>query len=93
MASFQSRFGPQEWLQPYTDEVLVKFGEEKLASLDTLCPGFAVDCLETVDEIGHEGRADFQEAGGGVFRYISALNASDLHVEALSEILEEACLM
>jgi ferrochelatase len=93
VATFQSRFGPQEWLQPYTDEVFEELGSEKLVSLDAVCPGFAVDCLETVDEIGHEGQAEFQNAGGGAFRYIPALNASDLHVEALCEILEAECKM
>ena len=87
LATFQSRFGPQEWLQPYTDAMLENLGREKLASLDVVCPGFSVDCLETVDEIGHEGRKTFQEAGGGSFAYIPALNASDLHVNALSQII------
>ena len=92
MATFQSRFGPQEWLQPYTDVTLEKLGSEKLDSLDVVCPGFAVDCLETVDEIGHEGREEFQGAGGGAFDYIPALNATDLHVQALREIiLEQLC--
>ena len=91
-AVFQSRFGPQEWLQPYTDERLEELGSENLASLDVVCPGFAVDCLETVDEIGHEGRSEFQEAGGGEFRYIPALNATDFHVTALQKIiLEKVC--
>ena len=85
--TFQSRFGPQEWLQPYTNETLTKLGSDGLTSLDVVCPGFAVDCLETVDEIGREGRRVFQEAGGGAFGYIPALNASDLHVQALREIV------
>ena len=87
LATFQSRFGRQAWLQPYTTVMLEKLGAEKLASLDVVCPGFAVDCLETVDEIGHEGRSEFQEAGGGAFAYIPALNATDFHVSALSEII------
>jgi ferrochelatase len=85
--SFQSRFGPQEWLSPYTDEELSRFGSDKLASLDVVCPGFAVDCLETLDEIGHEAKGIFQGAGGGVFNYIPALNDSPAHVEALKEII------
>ena len=89
LATFQSRFGPQEWLQPYTDVIFETLGREKLDSLDVVCPGFAVDCLETVDEIGHEGRNEFQAAGGGTFGYIPALNASDLHVQALREIVLE----
>ena len=90
LATFQSRFGRQEWLQPYTDVTLAKLGREKLASLDVVCPGFAVDCLETIDEIGHEGRDEFQQAGGGAYAYIPALNAGDLHVQALSEIILNA---
>ena len=92
LVAFQSRLGRQEWLKPYTNEVLESLGNEKLSSLDVSCPGFAVDCLETVDEIGHEGRAKFEAAGGGELEYIPALNASDLHVEALCEILESECL-
>lgn len=88
-ATFQSRFGPQQWLQPYTDEKLVQLGSEKLASLAVVCPGFAVDCLETVAEIGYEGREDFTQAGGGAFAYLPALNATDLHVQALREIVLE----
>lgn len=89
VTAFQSRFGPQEWLQPYTDETLMELGKEKLGALDVLCPGFAVDCLETVDEIGHEGRVAFEEAGGRQLQYIPALNASDPHAKALSEIIFE----
>lgn len=89
LATFQSRFGPQAWLQPYTGVMLEKLGSEKLAGLDVVCPGFAVDCLETVDEIGYEGREEFQKAGGGEFSYIPALNASELHVIALKEIVLE----
>ncbi len=87
LATFQSRLGRGEWLKPYTDEILAKLGREKLSGLDVLSPGFAVDCLETVDEIAHEGRKDFQNAGGGDFRYIPALNASALHTKALTEII------
>lgn len=94
LVTFQSRFGSQEWLQPYTDVTLEILGDEGLASLDVVCPGFAVDCLETVDEIGHEGRSEFQAAGGGEFSYIPALNATDWHVGALREIiLENLCEM
>ncbi len=87
LAIFQSRLGRGEWLKPYTDEILAKLGSEKLSGLDVLAPGFAVDCLETVEEIAHEGRKEFQNAGGGDFHYIPALNASSLHIEALSEII------
>ncbi|MBT3323398.1 MAG: ferrochelatase [Anaerolineae bacterium] len=89
LATFQSRFGRSEWLKPYTDKVLEKLGAEKLTSLDVLSPGFAVDCLETVGEIGDEGREQFQNAGGGIYNYIPALNATNAHVEALAEIILE----
>ncbi|MCP4142550.1 MAG: ferrochelatase [Chloroflexi bacterium] len=85
--AFQSRLGRQEWLKPYTSEKLEQLGTEKLSSLDVLAPGFAVDCLETIDEIAREGRQEFQNAGGGEFRYIPSLNATDLHADALSEIV------
>jgi ferrochelatase len=87
-AAFQSRFGPQEWLRPYTDETLVEFGRSGLDGLDVVCPGFVVDCLETLDEIGREGRRTFEEAGGRNYRYIPALNDSPGHIQALGEILK-----
>jgi ferrochelatase len=90
MTTFQSRFGPQPWLQPYTDESLVKLGEAGLSRLSVICPGFAADCLETLDEIGREGRLSYEMAGGSGFDYIPALNASQDHLQALSEIVLEA---
>lgn len=87
--AFQSRFGRSEWLRPYTNEVLENLGAENLASLDVLSPGFAVDCLETIGEIGDEGQVSFQNMGGGAYSYIPALNATDLHLKALSEIILE----
>ena len=85
--SFQSRFGPQEWLTPYTDEEFSRIGREKVSGLNVVCPGFAVDCLETLEEIAHQGAQTFQNAGGGVFNYIPALNDHPHHVDALSEII------
>lgn len=85
--TFQSRFGPQEWLQPYTDRTLAALGAHGLGRLDVACPGFAVDCLETLDEIAHEGRKTYQNAGGERFEYIPALNATPAHVAALADIL------
>lgn len=87
-AVFQSRFGPQEWLRPYTDETLEQLGRAGLDGLDVVCPGFAVDCLETIDEIGHEGQGAFAAAGGKGFLYIPALNDSPEHVQALGEMLK-----
>ncbi len=72
--TFQSRFGPIEWLQPYTDQSLEEWGEQGVASVDAVCPGFSADCLETIDEIGREAAESFLEAGGQDFNYIPALN-------------------
>jgi ferrochelatase len=85
--AFQSRFGREEWLRPYTDETLAAWGREKVRSVDVLCPGFSADCLETIDEIDRENRELFAHAGGGRFRYIPALNDRDDHVEALASIV------
>jgi ferrochelatase len=85
--AYQSRFGPAQWLKPYTDETLRRWGAEGLSSLDVICPGFAADCLETLDEIGHEGRRIFQLAGGGEYRYIPALNDHPNHIQALGSVL------
>jgi ferrochelatase len=60
---FQSRFGPEEWLQPYTDKTLEKWAEDGLPSVDTLCPGFAVDCLETLEEMAEQNRESFSGSG------------------------------
>lgn len=85
--SFQSRFGPEEWLMPYTDAMLEEWGREKLSGVDVVCPGFSADCLETVDEIGREAKESFVEAGGGRYSYIPALNDRPDHIEALAAIV------
>jgi len=84
--AFQSRFGREEWLKPYTDETLATWGREKVESVDVLCPGFSADCLETIEEIDQQNRELFEHSGGGRFRYIPALNDRTDHVEALAEI-------
>ncbi len=75
-STFQSRFGPEEWLQPYTDETLEELAKQGVKSVAVLNPGFVVDCLETVDEIGHEAAEAFHEAGGENFSHIPCLNDS-----------------
>lgn len=85
--SFQSRFGKEPWLQPYTDKTLEQWGQEKLASVDVVCPGFSVDCLETIDEIDLENREIFESAGGGRFRYIPCLNDREDHLDALAALV------
>ena len=86
--SFQSRVGVAEWLKPYTTDTLIALAKSGVRRLDAICPGFAIDCLETIDEIGHEADVLFREAGGEKLRYIPALNAEQAHVELLSSLLQ-----
>ncbi|HEY8568978.1 ferrochelatase [Microbulbifer sp.] len=87
--TFQSRFGKAEWLQPYTDKTLVEWGQSGVGSVDVICPAFAADCLETLEEIAVENRANFIDAGGREYRYIPALNARDDHLAAIEAIVRE----
>lgn len=87
--SFQSRLGRQEWLRPYTTDILQALARQSLPRLAVACPGFAVDCLETLDEIKHEARLTYQSAGGSEFHYLPALNDSPAHVQALAAILRD----
>ncbi len=75
--SFQSRMGPREWLKPYTSETLKQWGKEGVERVQVICPGFSVDCLETLEEIAVENRDYFLGAGGKTYEYIPALNAGD----------------
>lgn len=75
--TFQSRFGPEEWLQPYTDETVESLAEQGVKSVAVFNPGFVVDCLETVDEIGNEAAEAFHEKGGENFSHIPCLNDSE----------------
>lgn len=84
---FQSRFGKAEWLKPYCVEVLEQLPKQGVKSVDLVCPGFAVDCLETLEEIAMENKHVFEAAGGGDYRYIPALNDSDANVEVMLDIL------
>tara|TARA_A100001391_G_scaffold134582_1_gene93353 strand:+ start:4550 stop:5518 length:969 start_codon:yes stop_codon:yes gene_type:complete len=87
--TFQSRFGPKEWLQPYTDKSLEAWAGQGVRSVQLVCPGFSADCLETLEEIDAENREIFLGAGGERFQYIPALNADQGHIEALARIVEE----
>jgi ferrochelatase len=81
--SFQSRFGRARWLQPYTSETLKQLPARGIDSVHVMCPGFAADCLETLEEIGMENRDVFLAAGGKSYGYIAALNARPDHIAAL----------
>ena len=85
--SFQSRFGADRWLQPYTIETVAALARRGVRNLDVLCPGFAADCLETLEEIGMENRDAFLGAGGAQYQYIPALNSRADHVAALRGIV------
>jgi protoporphyrin/coproporphyrin ferrochelatase len=86
--SFQSRLGRAKWLEPYTDETLKKLGE-KYERVDVICPGFFVDCLETLEEINEEGREIFKEHGGKIFNYISCLNDQKLGTDLLIQLINQ----
>lgn len=87
--SFQSRFGKEEWLKPYASETLKELGKQGLKSVDVVCPGFSADCLETLEEMADENKDIFVKAGGGQYRYIPALNDTEEHINALSDLILE----
>lgn len=88
-SAFQSRFGREEWLKPYTDETLKGFPQQGIKSVQVICPGFSADCLETLEEIAVENRDYFLEAGGEDFVYIPCLNSSPGHISCLETIVKE----
>src|SRR5574337_288949 len=87
--TFQSRFGKAEWLKPYTQSTLEALGKQGLRRVDVICPGFVADCLETLEEIGMECRAEFLNSGGKEFHLIPCLNESDAWIGALAQIVLE----
>ncbi len=89
ITTFQSRFGREEWLQPYTDETLQTLPDDGVTAVQVVCPGFSADCLETIEEIGMENRDTFLEAGGSRYEYIPCLNAQSRHVEALTDLISD----
>lgn len=89
MTTFQSRFGKAEWLKPYTDETMKSLPSQGVKSIQVFCPGFASDCLETIEEIAMENKEYFIENGGESFEYISALNSDPIHISALVQLIKE----
>lgn len=87
MVTFQSRFGNEPWLQPYTDETVAALGSKGVRRIDAICAGFAADCLETLEEIAGENREIFEGAGGEALHYIPCLNDRTDHVEALADMV------
>jgi protoporphyrin/coproporphyrin ferrochelatase len=88
-ATFQSRFGRAEWLQPYTEPTLKELAASGVKRVDVICPGFTGDCLETLEEIAQEAREAFLHAGGQVFHYIPCLNDHPAWITALAHIAGE----
>ena len=84
--SFQSRVGREEWLRPYTEERVRRLAAEGVRRIDVVCPGFAVDCLETLEEIAQQNAGFFRAAGGETLSYVPCLNAGDAHVAALAAL-------
>lgn len=89
LLTYQSRVGREPWLQPYTDETMKKLGSSGVRHVQVVCPGFAVDCLETLEEIAMQNRAFFTDAGGGSFHYIPALNDSESHARVMEALARE----
>jgi ferrochelatase len=87
--TFQSRLGRAEWLKPYTSDVVTELGNAGLSRIDVVCPGFAADCLETLEEIAMQNAGFFKDAGGDSLNYIPALNARDDHVAFLTRLVEK----
>ncbi|EOV9630279.1 ferrochelatase [Cronobacter dublinensis] len=88
MMTFQSRFGREPWLTPYTDETMKMLGEKGVKNIQVMCPGFSSDCLETLEEIAEQNREIFIEAGGEKYEYIPALNDEPAHIAMMKELVD-----
>jgi ferrochelatase len=87
--SFQSRFGPAEWLRPYTDKTLERLAKEGTSNVLMICPGFSSDCVETLEEIEMEGQETFKENGGKNFSVVPCLNDNDDHINLLEYLIKK----
>ena len=87
--TFQSRFGPQEWLTPYTDKTLENLPSKGIKNLIVICPGFASDCVETLEEIDIQGRDSFIKNGGENFDLVPCLNDNSDHIELFEKLLKK----
>ena len=89
MTTFQSRFGPEEWLKPYTDKTLEKLPKDGKKNILVICPGFASDCVETLEEISMEGKASFINEGGENFEFIPCLNDNEDHINLFEYLINK----
>ena len=90
LIAYQSRFGKQKWIQPYTMDVLTQLGQNHCQRVDVLCPGFAADCLETLEEVAHQLQSVFKQAGGAQYHYIPCLNTEHAHIEMMAQLSFDA---
>ena len=88
MTTFQSRFGPDEWLQPYTDKTLEELPNKGVKKILMICPGFSSDCVETLEEISIEGKESFMEAGGQKFEFVPCLNDNEEHIKMITHLIK-----
>ncbi|MFT6932336.1 MAG: ferrochelatase [Paracoccaceae bacterium] len=86
--TFQSRFGPEEWLQPYTVKEVARLAEQGKKKIAVIAPAFSSDCIETLEEINEEIKESFEEAGGLQFTYIPCLNDDEAHINALAQVVD-----
>ena len=84
--SYQSRFGAQKWLQPYSIDTLTQLAQSGTRRVDVLCPGFSADCLETLEEVAHQLKAVFLDNGGQSYHYIPCLNTDSAHIEMMAQL-------
>ena len=90
--TFQSRFGPQDWLQPYTDNTLENLPKEGKKNILVICPGFSSDCVETLEEIAIQGKESFMKSGGKNFDVIPCLNDNDDHINLIKKLVSNFIL-
>lgn len=89
LCAFQSRFGREEWVKPYTDFTLKEWASAGVSRVDIISPAFSADCLETLEELEEENRHIFLEAGGKAFHYIACLNDRDDHIDMMTQLVDE----
>ena len=90
ITTFQSRFGPEAWLKPYTDKTLERLPSEGKKNVLVICPGFSSDCVETLEEISIQGKEIFEKAGGEKFEFIPCLNDNDDHIDLLKNLIQKS---
>ncbi|ELJ8548641.1 ferrochelatase [Vibrio cholerae] len=91
MMTYQSQFGKEEWLQPYTDKTMEALPSQGIKKLDVICPAFSVDCLETLEEIAEQNQEIFLHSGGEAFHYVPCLNDSQSHIELMAALVKVDC--